>query len=664
MTVVRPLAPPASFVEQAPPTPTTTAAARRFTAWDVCGVMVLTTLLLGVNQLGVVAMGTPLGESPGVRRVSAVIAVVTLVMIVGQALRTGTGPTRLPRALTAVWRDPPGAGCAFLLGAILALPVFGVYSPVLFNDSDSSRLLASILYVQHGHLRYFADTQEPFLPHVVLGPPMAAFGLAGVKIAVIATVVALVGTLAYVAYQVTKSMWGAAAAALTMLALAPIYDRAVRAPMYPLMLLLATLGGWFAYRTMVDGRHPWRYALAAGTCLALAPEAQAVGQLFLAVPLLVAVFAPTIRVAIVNVARIGLVIAVVSLPRLVVNVYDGGLSSITSYRTDYWITKGYVVEIQRRFWDYEGVSEPLGDYLSRLPDRMFHSLGVSGWLIVLAAVLGGVFCCRGRARAFVLVVTGFYLLAITVKQIPPYARYYSPIWPGMVLLVGALVAFAVRRVGGRGRPLLGGALLVALALGAAAAYEEAVPLLADDRAGVYSQPAAMFADQIDDGKGVIGARAHQMLFSVGTDTQTWGDQFLTEEEYVTYLTWPSDEAVLAMLQSHDIGWVIIGRDRVLETQYNNTWLVPFHHQRARHVQRVGESGMFCRWAQARTWVLLKVGSCPLGRAPVGIWGGLPAWPPVEPASAEAKFPGRLPRGSYPLPGFQPPRRSTMASVDD
>lgn len=664
MTVVPPPAPPAAVVERASSMPAPTiAATRRFTAWDACGVMVLATLLLAVNQLGVAAMGTPLGESPGVRRVSAVVAVVTLVMVVMQSLRTRTGPRSLPSVLTAVWRDPPGAGCAFLLGAILALPVFGVYSPVLFNDSDSSRLLASILYVQDGHLRYFAETQEPFLPHVVLGPPMAAFGLAGVKVVVIATVLALVGTLAFVAHQVTRSMWGAAAAALTTLALAPIYDRAVRAPMYPLMLLLATLGAWFAYRAMVDERHPWRYALAAGTCLALAPEAQAVGQLFLAVPFLVAVFAPTVRAAIVNVVRIGLVVVVVSLPRLLVNLYDGGTSSIASYRTDYWITEGYVVEIQRRFWGYEGVFEPLGDYLSRLPERMFHSLGASGWLVVAAAVLGGVFCCRGRGRAFLLAATGFYLAAITAKQIPPYPRYYSPIWPGLAVLGGAFVGCTVRRAPRWCRPLLGGALLVPLAVSAAVAYDEAVPLLAHDHAGVYAQPAAMFAEQIDDGKGVIGARAHQMLFSVGTDTQTWGDQFLREDEYVTYLTWPSDEAVMAMLESHDIGWVIIGRNRALETQYNNTWLVPFHHRRARHVERVGQSGQFCRWAQAHSWVLFKVGPCPLGRAPIGTWGALPPWPPVESAWTGARFPGRLPPGSYPLPGFLPPSPVTLASLD-
>lgn len=664
MTVVPPLAPPAAVVEQAPATPAPAGPpTRRFTAWDACGVMVLTTLLLAVNQLGVSAMATPLGDSPGIRRVSAAVAVITLVMVVGQSLRTRTGPGGLPRALTAVWRDPPGAGCAFLLGAILALPTFGVYSPVLFNDSDSSRLLASILYVQGGHPKYFVETQEAFLPHVVLGPPMAAFGLAGVKVVVIVTVLALVGTLAYVAHQVTRSMWGAAAAALTMLALAPVYDRAVRAPLYPLMLTLATLGTWFAYRTMVGERHRWRYALAAGTCLALAPEAHAVGQLFLALPVLVAVFAPTVRAAIGNVARIGLVIAVVSLPRLLVNLYAGGLSGVASYRTDYWITNGYLLEIQRRFWDYEGLAEPLGSYLSRQPGRVFDTLGATAWMVVAAAVLSAVSCCRGRARAFLLAVTGFYLLAITVERIPPFARYYSPIWPGLVVLVGALVAGAVGRAHGRWRPLLGGAMLVALALGAVVAYDEAVPQLADDRAGAFFQPATMFSEQIDDGKGVIGARAHQMLFSVRTDTQTWGDQFLREDEYVTYLTWPSDEAVVAMLQSHDIGWVIIGRDRALETQYNNTWLVPFHHRSARHVERVGQSGQFCRWAQARTWVLFKLGPCPVGRAPIGIRGALPAWPAVEPAWTGAKFPGRLPPGSYPLPGFLPPRRVTAASID-
>jgi hypothetical protein len=71
---------------------------------------------------------------------------------------------------------------------------------------------------------------------------------------------------------------------------------------------------------------------------------------------------------------------------------------------------------------------------------------------------------------------------------------------------------------------------------------------------------------IDDDRGVIGMRAHQFLLNVAPDLSTYGDQFLDEDEYVTYLTWPSDDAVIAMLQRHDIGWVLIHANRDLELE--------------------------------------------------------------------------------------------------
>jgi hypothetical protein len=116
---------------------------------------------------------------------------------------------------------------------------------------------------------------------------------------------------------------------------------------------------------------------------------------------------------------------------------------------------------------------------------------------------------------------------------------------------------------------------------------------------------------------VIGARAHQVFFGVTTDTPTWGDQYLTEEEYVTYLTWPSDEAVIDLLNRHDIGWVVIHANRLLETEYNDVWLIPFHGRRSRHVEAVATSPNFCRWSEGGGYVLFKLGACAPADAAAG-----------------------------------------------
>jgi 4-amino-4-deoxy-L-arabinose transferase-like glycosyltransferase len=244
--------------------------------------------------------------------------------------------------------------------------------------------------------------------------------------------------------------------------------RALYMPMYPVMLILGYLGGWYAYRAATDAAGRWRYPLVAGACLALAPEAHAVGQLFLAVPVMVALLAPTRRLAVLQTARTYVVVAVAMLPRLAVNLAEGGLDHVGTYRTDWWVTQGYVRHIQENLWGYEGINEPLGEYLRLLPGRFYSSLGAQGWLVVAGVVLGLV-CARGRARVFIGAAAAFMLAAVTVEQVPSFPRYYSPVFPGMAVLAGVLVGtLAVRR---HALPRVGAvACTLALVAGAGATF--------------------------------------------------------------------------------------------------------------------------------------------------------------------------------------------------
>jgi hypothetical protein len=336
--------------------------------------------------------------------------------------------------------------------------------------------------------------------------------------------------------------------------------------------------------------------------------------LFLAVPLLVAVFAPSLRSAVTSLARIYAVVLAVMVPRIVVNLWVGGLDHVTSPRADYWLTKGYLVQIQTKFMDYPGVSEPRGEYLSRAPGRFVELLGPHGWIVVVLAVLGAVIGLRGRARVFAPAALGFFALAITVKQIPPFSRYYAPVWLGLAILVGVGVAtlFRYRPVGAAGAfavtAVLAGAGFVTLG-DAAGQYE-------GSRLNVETNATRGIVETIDDDKGVIGARATQVFFSVTTDVSVWGGQFLSEEDYVTYLLWPSDAEVLDVLDRHDIGWVYITEVADLEVKYNNTWLVPAYGERARHVDMLASSPNFCRWRNVGFNTVYRVGPCPPGGPPV------------------------------------------------
>jgi hypothetical protein len=578
------------------------------------GVVVAVAVMLAVERAVVMLVDTPLGRSQGIKALTIGIWTLALLGLGLLVLRDRPRPAEMPGRLVAIWRDPPGGWVPFALGAILTVPLLAFYAPSLFWDSDSARLVAAIRHVQSGGgVAYFTETQEPYLPHVLLGPVVAVRGVAAAKLAAIVAVQVLAGVVGYVTYRLTRHMLAAGAAVLALLALSPLFARVVVLPMYPTALTLGYLGGWLGYRALTEGDGlEWRLLVPAGVCLALAPEAHGTGQLFLAVPALLVVLAPDLRRGVRNATAMYVVILACSVPRIVINLWDGGLSHVTSTRTDYWITEGYLVEIQRGFWDYEGVTEGIPEFLARLPGRFTGSLGGQAWVVLLLACLGWLVSGHGRVRWFVAATAGFLVVAVTVKRIPPFPRYFAPIWPGLAILAAVGVAWLWAHRAKQARAL---AALASSALVVAAAFAFITEL--DDteaiRGRVEALPLRAYAAAIDDGKGVIGARSHQGLVNVDADIRTWGDQFLTEEEYVTFLTWPSDEAVIDLMERHDIGWVFIDRRRVLEGPYNDTWLEPSHGLEARHVERVGTSPNFCRWiGRPGDFVLFRLGPCPGG----------------------------------------------------
>jgi hypothetical protein len=621
---------------------------RTVSLWDLAGIVLLLFVMLCVTEYAVDNVDGGL-ERLGFLRVATVATGVLSLVTVGAA--AFTDPPRLrevPGRLTAVWRDPPGDWSMFAIGFALSLPLLGFYTPVVLSDSDSVRILTAVRYVQHNGLGFLTDTQDNFGPHLLLGPAFALGGTEAVRVVTILSVQALAGSTAVIARRLSGSTVAGIVAALALLAMPTVLSRTVYIPMYPAMLAFGYLGGWLAYRAISEGMG-WRLVLGAAFCLVMSFESQSVGQLFLAVPVLLLTTARDLRSAVRVVGRIYGIVAVLSIPRLAVNLSEGGLSRLTSNRTDYWINKGYVRQIQTEFWDYKGVGEPVPTYLSRLPERFVDSLGSFGWVVLAFALITIVFL-RGRARVFALACAGFMVLAATVKTVPPFSRYFSPLWPGMAILTGMFVAQLVRqrhsvlRVAGR---VVATASVGALVAVAVVSYQERAERTNRLAHSMENGPTRQVADMIDDGKGVIGSRSHEVV-NINSEIAAYGGQFLTEEEYATYLSWPSDEEVIEVLERHDIGWVLVNPNRLIEIDYHNTWLLPNHGQVARQVWQIAESPNFCKVASPAGLTLYQLdqsgGPCPF----------------EERADGEAPAPQLPP---LPLPGA-PGASDTVETADE
>jgi hypothetical protein len=528
--------------------------------------------------------------------------------------RERLGPRALAAALTRVWREPTAAWALFLFGCLLTLPLFALQTTVLLQDSDSARLLASVLYVQHHGPEYLVETQETLLPHLILSPAVVLGGIPATKLVSILSLQALAGVVAFLAWRLNRSVFAALVAVVALTTLTAVLERAFLLPMYPLMLALGFLGVYLARRATVADtpRGRWGYAGAAGLCLVGSIEAHQVGQLFL---VLTAFLVLTVRPreALRGLSRVSLAFAVFYLPRAVINLMEGGLSHFFSNRVDFWVTKGYLVPIQRDFWDLARTDYP--EWFSRAPEGLLNLVGWGG-LLTFALGAAALAVWRGPIRWFAVGWVLFFAAVVIYLRLPFYPRYFSILTVGACLAASATLTHLLRSPSGRSRRLavLGAVLLAGFsAVAYYAMLREAHKLQGQVLGGPYDRLAAL----IPPDQGVIGTRSNYLNFT-STDVRAYGEQFLSEKEYVTFLTWPSDEAVLNVMRRHDARWVVVPkRPTRWVNEYHNVWLQPAYGKVARYPAMVATSPDFCqvkRVGRVRLY-RLNVGRPPLKDCP-------------------------------------------------
>ncbi|MGH2812269.1 MAG: hypothetical protein ACRDI1_06100, partial [Actinomycetota bacterium] len=88
----------------------------------------------------------------------------------------------------------------------------------------------------------------------------------------------------------------------------------------------------------------------------------------------------------------------------------------------------------------------------------------------------------------------------------------------------------------------------------------------------------------------------------------YGHHVLSESEWVTFLTWPSDETVLAMLAKRDVEWAVVGLRRG-EVSYHQTWVSAAYGLEVRHDDRLATSSLFCRVLDVPPAVLYRAAPC-------------------------------------------------------
>lgn len=532
-------------------------------------------------------------------------AVATLPSLQWARQQVATGATRSAVVADAakVFTLPTTGLAATLIGAGVALPLIGTYAPVI-GDPDSAWFVTSTQHVQRHGIGLLQDTQDVFVPHLTLGPLLAVGGYRAAIPFMILTLVALSALTAYLAYRLTNRGAGALAAAVVLVSIPAVTERADRLPMYAASFFLAYGSGWLLHRAMSDpDKVPW-YPLAAGAGLVLAYETHGVGQIFILVPFLFLLLHPW-RQARRPFLLTLVTMAVASIPMVIINLSVDGLADFRTNYADFQVQK-YLPIVNAEFWEHNNDTTAFG-YLTNLPDMTEKALGSLTLLLLLLipVALAGLRAGR-RAQLFVGVSTLTFLAAVAVNSPGTFGRYLTPLAVGLAVVVAVGVTLALRS--GDEARVLGRILLTALTVGAFLHLVDRVSTSVEQREAIVHGASPDLVAAIDDDRAVIGVRPHQLLWTEPSLPTTYG-RTMTEEDWVTFLSWPDDDTVTEMMDRYDVGWVYVMPDRRLEVEYHETWLEPTYGLTVDHVERLDESSQFCLVTEEGGNLLYRYGDC-------------------------------------------------------
>jgi hypothetical protein len=111
---------------------------------------------------------------------------------------------------------------------------------------------------------------------------------------------------------------------------------------------------------------------------------------------------------------------------------------------------------------------------------------------------------------------------------------------------------------------------------------------------------------IDDRKGIIGARP-TILIATSPENPIYSHDFVSEEDFITFLKWTSDEEVEKIFKKFNIGWVLLNKPvEKFEKNFHGVWLKKVYGVEPKHYIEVQNSGLTLKMFEGDNFVLYKV----------------------------------------------------------
>lgn len=496
-------------------------------------------------------------------------------------------------------------GLFVLTVAVWLIVGFAEYIPVTVDDAQIQADVFNAISTNGG---WIFRGGLPFMEAATYAVWVKIFGWGGSLIAIpIAFSISLAVLTAYIAYRVTGSPWAGLVALLLLASLPLFLERARLLPFYPATMFFGYLGIFGAFYYARGGS--WSALVTGVVGLSGALYSFNLGLLFLPIPVLYLILERS-RSALLRLIHLYGAVLLLAIPWLVWHWRVYGPDQLWRQRLHWMAEKGYLEIRNTEFWGIASHS-PL-EFAGRLPGMLEAAAGP---LVFVLAVLGVVAVLKmpsWRWRIASLIALAIPAGALIGKTPASYTRYVYIFLPGLVLLA----VYGFYSVCGDWARLRGGkmgltcfaavvasvAILCTLFFLNAKGELDAVERVKE---GEIHQEMRQLVDLIDDDRAVLGSRAVRIM-SYLQRNEVVTPYYASEEDFVTYLAWPSDDEVDAMLDKNNVGWVLIRKPAErLERDYH-VWLETAVGQLPRHYFQLETSSLVSAVHDGRYFTLYRV----------------------------------------------------------
>lgn len=481
------------------------------------------------------------------------------------------------------------AGLMFIAGAYLLVIIhhFDVHP----NGRDDGRAIMFTAQI----LRDFGSWVAvlPLLQYATYGSLVSLFGWdAPLVLAPLLTSLALALLSGFIAYRITGGQWWAFLTATLAVTLLPEFFAQARIlTFHPPAILFGYAGVFFAVRYLQDGGR-WRLA-AAGLALPAAVYSYSPGLIFLAIPPLFLLIDRE-RETLMRGLSLCAAVAALLAPWFVAHVAAFGLFDFYKQRESWAMANGYLEYRNVHFWGIG--SQSRADFIGELPS-MFEYAG--GSFLIPGLVLGAVGLVRLPSwswRLATLIALAIPVAALIYATPAAYPRYTYVMRPALVLLAVYGVAGVLKWVSLRPylAPLshvVAVSLVVLLSVQFVQAVDRNIDTVDRLKAQTLSGKEQELHDMsllVDDGRAVIGSRISP-LARYERDSELLTPDFISREDFITYLSWPSDAEVAEMFRREGVGWLLLQHPADVWERDYHLWLEQVTGERPRHPQMIPDS---------------------------------------------------------------------------